>query len=114
MVTPRISWEAMGDRSVAIFSGFWGLVLGSSLVLIFVESSRQYKCASRIRDIDEELLETWTISTEEDDDDKSVGFDSIEGGFDSNKDQSDECDSIVEQVLENALLAKNRSEIVND
>ena len=106
MVTPRISWEAMGDRSVAIFAGFWGLVLGSSLVLIFVESSRQFKCASRIRDIDEELLETWTISTEEVGDDKSVGFDSIEGGFDSNKNQSDECDSIVEQVLENVMLVK--------
>jgi hypothetical protein len=98
MVTPMVSWEAMGNRSVAIFAGVLGLVLGSSLVLIFVESSRQFKCASRIRDIDEELLETWTISTEEDDDDKSTGFDSIKDESDSNEDESDGCDSIEEQV----------------
>lgn len=95
-----VSWEAMGDRSVAIFAGVLGLVLGSSIVLICVESSRQFKCASRIRDIDEELLETWTISTEEDDDDKSIGLDSIdiEDESDSNEDDLDGCDSIEEQV----------------
>jgi hypothetical protein len=52
--------------SAALIGWLLGMGLGSSLVLVCFESSRHLKTANKIKNIDEELLETWTISLEED------------------------------------------------
>jgi hypothetical protein len=67
IVAPRVSWAAMEDSSAALIAWLLGTGLGSSLVLVFFESSRHLKTASKIKNVDEELLETWTISLESDD-----------------------------------------------
>jgi len=68
-LTPKLSWDRLEDREVAVCAGVVGIGLGSALMLIFAESSRNFRYARQIESIDGELLETWTVYTDEEDDD---------------------------------------------
>jgi len=67
IVVPKVSWEALEVHySAALIGWLLGMGLGSLLTLVCFESSRHLKTASKIKNVDEELLESWTVSLEED------------------------------------------------
>lgn len=69
VLAPMVSWETMDDPKVVFLAGLVGVGIASSIVLVVAESPRQFEQARRIQSIDQDLLETMTSDTENDDSD---------------------------------------------
>ena len=65
----RWGYQFDSTSSVIVHSVVFGMGIGPSLVLIFAESCRFFGYVTKVQTIDEELMETATVSIEEDDDD---------------------------------------------
>lgn len=100
----QIEWSAQDSTLSAALLG-WGVGMGLALALVLMvaESRRHFSCATAIQTLDQELQETDTIGTQEDDelilewyanndeeqeegdnDDGNVDTEIIVDGYDSN------------------------------
>ena len=66
----QLRWDRLENRlSVIVQSVVFGMGIGPSLILIFGESSRHFEYVTKVQMIDDELLETATVSIEEEEED---------------------------------------------
>eukprot|EP00534_Pseudo-nitzschia_fraudulenta_P004641 CAMPEP_0201125076 /NCGR_PEP_ID=MMETSP0850-20130426/19067_1 /ASSEMBLY_ACC=CAM_ASM_000622 /TAXON_ID=183588 /ORGANISM="Pseudo-nitzschia fraudulenta, Strain WWA7" /LENGTH=195 /DNA_ID=CAMNT_0047392871 /DNA_START=27 /DNA_END=614 /DNA_ORIENTATION=- len=88
VLVPLLSWDTMENSTVAAISAVLGMGIGSSFVLVCLESRRHFEYSRRVQTIDEELVETGTAITA--DDDLSCDYFDDESDIESKSDIDDD------------------------